>query len=46
MVARVLQLITGSATKAPAVKMPAGVEAIPHLVEDVTRGGMKSIVNL
>jgi C-terminal processing protease CtpA/Prc len=46
MVARVLQLITGSATKAPAVKMPAGVEVIPHLGEDVTRGGMKSIVNL
>ena len=46
MVARVLQLITGSATKAPAVKMPAGVEVIPHMGEDVTRGGMKSIVNL
>jgi C-terminal processing protease CtpA/Prc len=46
LVAKALELITGRATKAPALKMPAGVGLIPHMGEDVTRGGMKSIVNL
>ncbi len=46
LVAKALELITGRATKAPAVKMPEGVGLIPHMGEDVTRGGMKSIVNL
>ena len=46
LIAKALELITGRATKAPALKMPAGVELIPHMGEDVTRGGMKSIVNL
>ena len=46
LIAKALELITGRATKAPALKMPAGVGLIPHMGEDVTRGGMKSIVNL
>lgn len=45
LIAKALELITGSATKAPAVKMPAGIEVIPHLGEDITRGGMKSIID-
>ena len=45
LIAKALELITGRATKAPAVKMPAGIEVIPHLGEDITRGGMKSIID-
>ena len=46
LVAKALQLITGKATKAPAMAQPAGLEIIPNLVERPMSGGMNRILEL
>ena len=44
MIAKALELITGSATKAPAVGKPAGLEILPNMVERPMRGGMNLLL--
>lgn len=44
MVAKALELITGKATKAPAMLAPAGLEIVPNMVERPMRGGMNLLL--